>query len=328
MSTSLPMLLFLISLSFLPPLLLSSGGISYLALNWAKIVCNFWHRLVSEEYFVHLQNELSVRNSVVLVEVSDSSESTNMSLIFIDNLRGVSEMSFDFLKDWVKAATEEQERPIMRFCPCGEAALVGLDCDLSGQKYNVVLAGYHRTFGHWPDGTFICSVFDSESSKWRKFVPLQDDHFTHEQEPGVFVYGALHWLTGGAWNRVYLLESDGYLSVIQISEAWLNIWVLKNYESEDWNLVARASLRCIRGLVLGIFPISQTRDSHATSSLLDRKNGRERSKREAYDEMSPTGPPFPDDFVLLCCDSMGGDDVILKLGNARNLFESIASIGD
>ncbi|OWM71077.1 hypothetical protein CDL15_Pgr011204 [Punica granatum] len=241
----------------------------------AKIVCNFWHRLVSEEYFVHLQNELSVRNSVVLVEVSDSSESTNMSLIFIDNLRGVSEMSFDFLKDWVKAATEEQERPIMRFCPCGEAALVGLDCDLSGQKYNVVLAGYHRTFGHWPDGTFICSVFDSESSKWRKFVPLQDDHFTHEQEP----------------ERVHATSV-----------------VFSTFISEH-NLLLLVS-------------------SHATSSLLDRKNGRERSKREAYDEMSPTGPPFPDDFVLLCCDSMGGDDVILKLGNARNLFESIASIGD
>ncbi|PKI72805.1 F-box protein At5g49610-like [Punica granatum] len=283
----------------------------------AKIVCKLWHRLVSEEYFVHLYNELSVRNSMVLVEVSDSSESTNMSLICVDNLRGVSELSLDFLKDRVKVRAScngllccssipdkgifyvcnpmtrefrllprSRERPVTRFYPDGEAALVGLACDLPGQKYNVVLAGYHRTFGHRPDGTFICSVFDSESSKWRKFVSLQDEHFTHmSKNQVVFVNGALHWLTGSAcilildlnydlWrkmqlpdevgrgpgNRVYLLESDGYLSVIQISEAWMNIWVLKNYEREDWNLVDRVSLRCIRGLVPGIFPISQTQE--------------------------------------------------------------------
>lgn len=56
----------------------------------------------------------------------------------------------------------------------------------------------------------------------------------------------------------HLLESDGYLSIVQISEAWMTIWVLKDYEKEEWLVVDRVSLRCIRGMVPGIFPISQT----------------------------------------------------------------------
>ncbi|CBI22847.3 unnamed protein product, partial [Vitis vinifera] len=62
----------------------------------------------------------------------------------------------------------------------------------------------------------------------------------------------------GSGNRVYLLDYDGCLSVIQISDASMNIWVLKDYEMGEWNLVDRVSLQCIRGLVPGVFPISQT----------------------------------------------------------------------
>ncbi|KAG6436981.1 hypothetical protein SASPL_101888 [Salvia splendens] len=99
---------------------------------------------------------------------------------------------------------------------------------------NVVLAGYHRSFGHRPERTFKCMVFDSATGKWRKFVSLQDDHFTHmNRNQVVFANGALHWLTAscscllvldldceswrkiplpgqvvcGSGNRVYLLES-------------------------------------------------------------------------------------------------------------------------
>lgn len=281
----------------------------------AKTVCKLWYRISSDNYFIQLYNEIAAKNPVVLVEISDSSE-LKSSLICIDNLRGVSEFSLDFLKDRVKVRAScngilccssipdkgvyyvcnpmtrefkllprSRERHVTRFYPDGEATLVGLACNLSMQKYNVVLAGYHRTFGHRPDGTFICLVFDSDLNKWRKFVSFQDDHFTHmNRNQVVFVNGALHWLTGsfscilvldmgcdvwrkislpeevsyGAGNRVYLLESDGCLSVIQISEAWMKIWVMKDYESERWHEVERVSLRCIRGMVPGIFPISQT----------------------------------------------------------------------
>ncbi|KAK4265933.1 hypothetical protein QN277_026918 [Acacia crassicarpa] len=100
----------------------------------------------------------------------------------------------------------------------------------------------------------------------------------------VFVNNALHWLTVnsayilvldlscdiwrkmqlpydviyGMGHRIYLLEFNGCLSIIQISEAWMNIWVLNDYRKEEWSMVDKVSLRCIRGMVPGIFPISQT----------------------------------------------------------------------
>ncbi|MBA0749722.1 hypothetical protein Gogos_003620 [Gossypium gossypioides] len=280
-----------------------------------KTVCKLWYRLVSDKYFIKLYNEVSAKNPMVLIETSGSPESRS-SLVCVDNLRGVSEVSLDFLKDRVKVRascngllccssipdkgvyyvcnpmTRDfkllprcRERPVTRFYPDGEATLVGLACDVSKNKFNVVLAGYHRTFGHRPDGTFICLIFDSDSNKWKKFVSHRDDHFTHmNKNQVVFVNGALHWLTGtcsyilaldldydvwrkislpdevsyGTGNRVYLLDSDGCLSLIQISDAWMNIWVMKDYEKEVWYMVGRVSLRCIRGLVPGIFPIAQT----------------------------------------------------------------------
>ncbi|KAK3018614.1 hypothetical protein RJ639_004946 [Escallonia herrerae] len=280
-----------------------------------KRVCKLWYRLVSDRFFIHLYNERSVRNPMVLTEVSESSESRS-SLICVDNLRGVSEISLDFIKDRVKVRAScngllccssipdkgvyyvcnpmtrqlkllprSRERPVTRFHPDGEATLVGLACNLLTQRYSVVLAGYHRSFGHRPGKTFICLVFDSESNKWRKFVSMQDDHFTHmNRNQVVFIHNSLHWMTEsgscvlvldlnydiwrkislpdevsrGSGNRVYLLESDGHLSVIQISEVWMSIWVLKDYEIEKWEMVDRVSLRCIRGMVPGIFPISQT----------------------------------------------------------------------
>lgn len=167
---------------------------------------------------------------------------------------------------------------------------MGVPCDLLNNRYSVVLAGYHRMFGHRPEGKLICSVYDSESNKWRKYVSDQDDHgFTRmNRNQVVFVNGSLHWMTqtfayilvldlnfdvwrrillpdemgcgNGSGNRVYLLELDGKLSVIQISSVWMNIWVLQDYENGHWDLIDRVSLRCIRGMVPGIFPISQGGD--------------------------------------------------------------------
>ncbi|GAA0176215.1 hypothetical protein LIER_29248 [Lithospermum erythrorhizon] len=281
-----------------------------------KCVCKSWYKLISDNYFVQLYNNLSVKNPMLLVEVTESSSETRSSLICVDYLRGVSEFSLDFINDRVKVRascngllccssipdkdvyyvcnpmTKEfkllprsRERPITRFYPDGEATLVGLACNLGTQKYNVVLAGYHRSFGHRQERNFISSIYDSESNKWRKFVTLQDDHFTHmNRNQGVFIKNALHWLTGnyscilvldldcdiwrkiylpfevscGIGNRVYLLEYDGCLSIIQINEAWMNIWVMDSYEKEHWHLVDKVSLRCIKGMVPGIFPISQS----------------------------------------------------------------------
>lgn len=282
----------------------------------AKSVCKRWYNLSLCEYFVRVYNEASVRRSMVLVEVSEFSDS-NPSFISVGSSWGVSELSLDFLRDRVdvrascngllccssvpdkgvyyvcnpmtrefKLLPRNRVGPMNRFHPCGEATLVGLACDLASRTYNVVLAGYHRTFGHRPDGSFVCFVFDSKLDKWRKFVSLRDDRFGQIQKNrGVFVNGALHWLTDTPscifaidlqydvcrkvclpeqlneyGHRVYLLELDGRLSIVEILENWMKIWVLKCYEDEIWELADRVSLRCIQGLAPGIFPISQTED--------------------------------------------------------------------
>ncbi|CAJ2662552.1 unnamed protein product [Trifolium pratense] len=282
----------------------------------SKTVCKLWYKLTFDKYFIQLYNDVSRKNPMILVEISDSLLECKSSLICVDNLRGVFEFSLNFLNDRVKVRAscngllccssipdmgvyyvcnpvtrefrllpKSRERPVTRFYPDGEATLVGLACDPAFQKFNVVLAGSHRTFGHRPDGKFICLVFDSELNKWRKLISFQDEHFTHmNKNQVVFVNNALHWLTVsssyilvldlscdiwkkmslpydpiyGAGNRTYLLELDGCLSVIQISEAWMIIWVLKDYWKDEWSVVDKVSLRCIRGMVPGIFPISQT----------------------------------------------------------------------
>lgn len=301
-----------------------------------KCVSKIWYHLISDNYFTKLYNEVSIRNPMMLVEITDPTSESRPSLILVDNLRGVSEFSLDFMKDRVKVRascngllccssipdkgvyyvcnpmTKEyrvlpktRERPVTRFYPDGEATLVGLACNLLTQKYNVVLAGYHRSFGRRAEGTFICMVFDSETNKWRKFVSLQDDNFTHmNKNQVVFTNGALHWLTSscscllvldlgseswrkmdlpnelvcGSGNRVYLLECDGRLSVVQISDVWMSIWVMEDYKSREWVMVDRVSLRCIRGMVPGIFPISQSDKyvflaTHKQILVYQRKNG-------------------------------------------------------
>ncbi|GFQ07812.1 F-box protein at5g49610 [Phtheirospermum japonicum] len=282
----------------------------------AKCVSKIWYQLISDRYFTKLYNEVSIRNPKVLVEITDPSSESKPNLIIVDNFRGVSEFSLDFIKDRVKIRAscngllccssipdkgvyyvcnpmtrqykllpKTRERPVTRFYPDGEATLIGLACDMSAQKYNVVLAGYHRAFGHRPERTFVCMVFDSDSNKWKKFVTLQDDHFTHmNRNQVVFVNGSLHWLTAssacvlvldlgseiwrkielpdrvtnGSGNRIYLLESDGKLSIVRISDVWMSIWVMEDYEMGEWCNVDRVSLRCIRGMVPGVFPISQS----------------------------------------------------------------------
>ncbi|XP_010267910.1 PREDICTED: F-box protein At5g49610 [Nelumbo nucifera] len=280
-----------------------------------KSVCKLWYRLPSNKYFIQLYNEVSSKNPMVLVELIKSFY-VKSSFICVDRLRGVSEFSLDFLNDRVKVRascngllccasvpnkgvyyvcnplTREfkllprtRERPMTRFHPDDEATLVGLAFNVSNQKFNVVLAGFYRPFGHRPLDSFVCVVFDSETNTWRKSISSRSDEFTHmNRNQVVFANGSLHWLTysclyilvfdldNEVWrkislpgeviarsgNRVHLLELDGSVSIIQISEAWMNIWALKNYEREEWCTVDKVSLRCIRGLVPSVFPISQT----------------------------------------------------------------------
>lgn len=178
-----------------------------------------------------------------------------------------------------------RERPMTRFHPDDEATLVGLGFDASSTKFSVVLAGFYRPFGRRPFDSFICLVFDSETNTWRRSITSRTEEFTHmNKNQVVYSNGSLHWLTysclyilvldldhdiwrkislpdrvvAGTGTRLHLLELDGSVSVIQISDSWMTIWVLKDYNGEEWFETDRISLRCIKGLVHSVFPISQT----------------------------------------------------------------------
>ncbi|XP_039126662.1 F-box protein At5g49610 [Dioscorea cayenensis subsp. rotundata] len=179
-------------------------------------------------------------------------------------------------------------RAITRCQPEYEATLIGLAFDPKSWKYQVALAGFYRPFGRRPHDQLVCLVLDSDTNVWRRFVTCQYDEFTHmNRNQSVFANGLLHWLTyscshvlaldlkdevwmkislpeeivaGGLVCRVYLLELEGEVSVIQMSGCWMNIWVLKDHVREQWILVDRVHLRCIRGLATNAFPMCQTSD--------------------------------------------------------------------
>ncbi|KAI3901827.1 hypothetical protein MKW92_047717 [Papaver armeniacum] len=184
-----------------------------------------------------------------------------------------------------KLLPKTRERPMTRFHPDDEATLVGLGVDMVKGKFNVVLAGFYRPFGRRPLDSFVCLVYDSEVNGWKRSVTSLNEEFTHmNKNQVVFVNGYLHWLTyscmyvlvfdiendvwrkillpkevlNGCGHRVHLLELDGFLSMVQISDSWMTIWVLKDYAEEEWYETDKVSLRCIKGLVPSVFPISQT----------------------------------------------------------------------
>ncbi|XP_058083567.1 F-box protein At5g49610 [Magnolia sinica] len=283
-----------------------------------KSVCKFWCRLPGEKFFIQLYNEISSKNSMVLVEIRKCSLSGVSNFVCVDRSSCYSEFSLGFLNDRVKVRAScngllcctsvpnrsiyyvcnpmtrecrmlprSRERPVSRYHPDNEATLVGLAADQSARKFNVVLAGFYRPFGRRPLDCLICQVFDSETNAWKRFASSCHDEFTHmNRNQAVFACGSIHWLTyaclyvlvldlgnevwrkirlpdeiaNGPSTRVYLLELEGKVSVIQISGVWMSIWVLVDYEREEWAIVDRVSLRCIKASIRSAFPISQTRD--------------------------------------------------------------------
>ncbi|KAF9620909.1 hypothetical protein IFM89_015306 [Coptis chinensis] len=186
-----------------------------------------------------------------------------------------------------KMLPRTRERPMTRFHPDDEATLVGLSFDVGSSRFSVVLAGFYRPFGRRPLDSFICLVYDSENGMWRRSISSRNEEFTHmNKNQVVYANGSLHWLTynclyvlvfnldkdlwrkislpdeivGGSGARLHLLELDGSVSVIRITESWMTIWVLKESNGDEWFEVDRVSLRCITGLVPSVFPISQTRE--------------------------------------------------------------------
>ncbi|KAG0470556.1 hypothetical protein HPP92_016642 [Vanilla planifolia] len=181
-----------------------------------------------------------------------------------------------------------RERAFTRFHPDYEETLVGLSFDPSSWKFNVAVSGFYRPFGRRPHEKLVCMLFDSTTNSWYKFVSSLYDEFTHmNRNQVVLSNSSLHWLTHscsyvlvldlrlnawrkislpeeiiavGFWGRIYLLELEGSVSLIQISSMWMNIWVLKDYEREYWVLVDRVHLRCIWGFAASAFPVCLSSD--------------------------------------------------------------------
>ncbi|KAL5700336.1 hypothetical protein ACHQM5_025792 [Ranunculus cassubicifolius] len=306
-----------------------------------KCVCKLWYKLPTNKYFIHLYNQVSSHNPMLVVEIIRNFHNIS-SYICVDRLRGVSDFSLEFLKDRVKVRAScngllccasvankgvyyvcnpmtrdykmlprTRERPMTRFHPDDEATLVGLGFDATSSKFNVVLAGFYRPFGRRPLDSFICLVYDSESNMWRRSISSRTEEFTHmNKNQVVYSNGSLHWLThsglyilvldvhSDVWkklplpdqvvcesgNRLHLLELDGSVSVIRISESWMTIWVLQDYKGEQWFETDRVSLRCIKGLVPSVFPISQTSECVilATQKQILEYHRRRRVWKEVY----------------------------------------------
>ncbi|KAG9457765.1 hypothetical protein H6P81_002273 [Aristolochia fimbriata] len=179
------------------------------------------------------------------------------------------------------------ERPVSRFHPDAEATLVGLAVYPDYGRFKVVLADFYRPFGCRPFDSLLCHVFDSEASSWRRFYTTLNDEFTHmNKNQVVFANDSLHWLTkwsryvlvldldNEAWSKIrlpheivnvldtkiYLLELEGSLSVVQILKNYMITWILNSYVKEEWVVKDTVSLSCIEILVPTTFPISQTKD--------------------------------------------------------------------
>ncbi|KAK8967752.1 F-box protein [Platanthera guangdongensis] len=182
-----------------------------------------------------------------------------------------------------------RERPFTRFHPDYEETLIGLTFDQSSWKFNVAVAGFYRPFGRRPREELVCAVFNSETNSWTRFVSSLYDEFTHmNRNQVVFSNYSLHWLThtcsyvlvldlrgqiwmkislpeeikaGGFRGRIYLLELDGSVSLVQILDVWMNVWNLKDYEKENWVLIDRVHLRCIWGFAASAFPVCLSSDT-------------------------------------------------------------------
>ncbi|XP_020591448.1 F-box protein At5g49610 [Phalaenopsis equestris] len=181
-----------------------------------------------------------------------------------------------------------RERPFTRFHPDYEETLVGLSFDPSSWRFNVAVAGFCRPFGRRPHEELVCMVFDSGTNSWTRFVSSLYDEFTHmNRNQVVFCNNSLHWLThscsfvlvldlrGNVWRRIslpeeivtveffgriYLLELEGSVSLIQMLGVWMNIWALKDYDRERWALIERVHLRCIWGFAASAFPVCLSND--------------------------------------------------------------------
>ncbi|KAJ3669637.1 hypothetical protein LUZ60_011587 [Juncus effusus] len=178
-----------------------------------------------------------------------------------------------------------RDRPFTRTQPFYEETLSGLAFNPISFEFTIVLAGFHRSFGRFHRNQFISNVFNSERYSWKRFQFPLFEEFTHmNQNQVVHTTCSINWLTQNCtcllsfnfekeiWgkislpdeilasqngNRVYLLEFEGLVSVIRISQGVMSTFVLKDFDQEKWELLDRVNLKCIGGFANSGLPIGQ-----------------------------------------------------------------------
>ncbi|KAJ3702130.1 hypothetical protein LUZ61_005835 [Rhynchospora tenuis] len=161
-----------------------------------------------------------------------------------------------------------RDRPFTRTQPFYEATLAFTDH----------LANFVET-------KFVSNVFNSETNCWKRFEFPLIDEFTHmNRNQAVHDNCSIYWLTQSCmhllyfdseienWgkvalpgeilgtqdgSRVYLLEYEGFVSVIQISQGVMSTFVLKDRNLEKWYLLDQVKLKCIGGFANSGIPVGQ-----------------------------------------------------------------------
>lgn len=178
-----------------------------------------------------------------------------------------------------------RDRPFTRTQPFYEATLVGLCFNPISFRFTVVLAGFYRSFGQFRGNQFVSNVFDSQTNSWKRFEFPLIDEFTHmNRNQAVHDMCSIYWLTQSCthllyfdfelelWgkislppeilgtqngSRVYLLEFEGLVSVIEISQGVMSTFILKDRNLEKWDLLDRVRLKCIGGFANSGLPVGQ-----------------------------------------------------------------------
>eukprot|EP01018_Ginkgo_biloba_P026208 Gb_31354 [translate_table: standard] len=236
--------------------------------------------LFIDQTFEHSELSLDFLPDQVLVRASCH------GLLCCDSImdRGVYYICNPMTREW-KLLPNRRKNPAKRYDP-DEATLVGLAFYPSTQRCKVVFAGYYTRFGQRSRDILVTQIYDSQTDTWKRSSTTKSDIFSHiNRNQVVFANGSLHWLTYSSvvlafdldkevWRRIpgplelvtgndtrlYLLELEGCISMIQNSGDKMRIWVLQDYEEQKWVETNRIPMTSGSGIAPLLVPLSQTRE--------------------------------------------------------------------
>ncbi|KAL3622063.1 hypothetical protein CASFOL_034259 [Castilleja foliolosa] len=271
-----------------------------------RAVCKSWWAVIDDPYFVkrHTNNQLSSKNIIIRnlsghpfyplysFDLNSLNPTNNLQAIAITPLysdlahiilalpvvtcNGLMLVTPKHRKEpfeiWNPSTNERLEVPHGPFNP--KAAITGFGYDYTCDDYKAVAINRRRRHRKYVQRTYVYSL---RSDSWTKIGNFPcDEHCLGPQGPGVYLRGALHWLSDLCLNtmitvlelgtetyrqlglpapcrerRMYLFEEEMYLDVLDgcliFTEYSLcydierfEVWVMKDYGDEDsWiNLIS------------------------------------------------------------------------------------------